>query len=470
MMKKIIVSLLIMALLTGCSSSNDNPNSNSSMTQNVPQNSQQPVVTGEVKTEYDDEFKASDEEKFAYATSTSENDTDMGLKTVKIDYAQGNLTNEQKMVIKYFSRDYMFVNSIEALQRYNKVFDNSVIKFYAYVDKVTYYDSERYELLVSLLSASDDTDYNNETKYMIIHGESSDERYIQGDMLLIYGRYNGIITKEIDGKSYIIPDVSVHGGYLIRFEIGGGWTPSRFTMKEVKQIAKCIFGENITISKPTLEEAMDNDGDDGFYVCTLDDQSNAKFGKYYFFEKEGKIYAASHLNTSIEFSPDMKHFFLFIYDYHLETLTLEYYDHNLKKIWKREFEDTTSASYDFTKNNVYLCANNELYIININTGEDVYGSKYIGAKTDIRKISQGLLAISEAKSDAFMLMDLQGNIKWKVNAQENVSQIDAIQVVDDRLVINACSGNVSYYYVIDIEDGSLIQTSKVERINFANYD
>ncbi len=423
---------------------------------------------------------ASKEKIESYKSSSAENDTDLGLKNIKIDYAQGELSEEQKQIVEYFSRDYMFVNSIEALQRYNNIFDNALIKCYVNVAKVISYEGDDYELLVYIMENSNEM-YYDESRFMIIKGATKDSRFIQGDNLLIEGRYNGVTSRTVDGVSLSVPEIAVHGGYVLQEQDGWYYYPSRFSMLEVKDIAKSIFGEDITISEP--DPNIDSvDSEMPYYVCTLDNQSNAKFSRYYFCERAGTISDAEH-GYGIEFAADFQHFFLFMYDGSLETLTLEYYDNSLNKIWKREFEGTTSASYDFTKNNVYLCANNELYILNIENGEDTYNSSYVGNKLDIRKFNDGVLLVSSEKSDAFMYTSLDGQIVWKLDAEENISNISSIQEVDGKLVIKVenhenmeyneyeggMTGSNEYYYVINMEDGTLIHKGTVDFVEFHQY-
>ena len=414
-------------------------------------------------------------------------DTELGLKNTKMDDTQGNLTDEQKEILRYFSGDYMFVNSIEALQRYNKIFDGALVSCFARVAKVVSYDDKSYELLVYLLEtesdafASDEEFAKMDDRYMLIKGKSSDSRFIQGDLLTLNARYEGIVTETVDGVNVTAPMLNIHEGYVLdedgdTYNYRTAFYPSRFDMLEVKNIAKTIFGDDITISEADVEESGDP-----AYVCTLDNQSNAKFSKYYFYERYGRLEDAVHPEYKIEFSADFQHFFLFMYDNSVETLTLEYYDNSLNKIWKREFESTTSASYDVTKNNIYLCANNEMYVINISTGEDTFPSTYVGNKLDIRKFRNGVLAISEGKSDAFLFTDLQGNIKWKLDSDEAINYIDAVQEVDEKLVIKVCnnenadtssyyetgdSGVNEYYYVIDMETGELLYSGSVDFIPF----
>jgi len=96
--------------------------------------------------------------------------------------------------------------------------------------------------------------------------------------------------------------------------------------------------------------------------------------------------------------------------------------------------ETTSAQYDYTKNNIYLTANNELYIINIETGEDTYDSTYIGSKDAIRKVNEGILMISNDRSDGIIMADLDGSIKWKTNLENDVSDVEGLKIVDDRII------------------------------------
>lgn len=140
----------------------------------------------------------------------------------------------------------------------------------------------------------------------------------------------------------------------------------------------------------------------------------------------------------------------------METLTLEYYSSDLEKVWKREFAETTSAVYDYTKNNIYLVANNELYIINIETGEDTFQPCFIGEKLDIRKLSDGILTVGENKSDAVIKNDLQGNMIWKTNLAGNVYRVEGIQLVGDTILLQLQLEDGLHYVVLDNATGSVI--------------
>lgn len=480
------ILLTVIMLVSGAGCGKNNLGSDKSSNKNI--GGSDTIETVQSLTQDDKATESETVISEKHTTKSNQNgifeDTELGLKNIKIDNSQEDLTKEQKEIVRYFSGDYMFVNSIEALQRYNRIFDGALVSCFVNVAKVISYDNESYELLVYLMEQetdcfSEDSE-ESKSRYMLLKGKSSDSRFIQGDFLTLKARYNGIVTEMIDGKSITVPMLSVHEAYILGEDGDTNYRtafyPSRFDKLEVKNIAKTIFGDNITVSEADLEESFDP-----AYLCTLDNQSNAKFSKYYFYERYGRLVDAVHPEYNIEFSADFQHFFLFMYDVDMETLTLEYYDNNLNKIWKREFEATTSASYDVTKNNIYLCANNEMYVININTGEDTFPSNYIGNKLDIRKFKNGVLAISEGKSDAFLFTDLQGNIKWKLDSDEKINYLDAVQEVNGKIVIkvtnneNADMGSYyetgdlginEYYYVIDMETGEIVYKGCVNAIPF----
>ena len=428
----------------------------------------------------------------AYENSSSDNDTDIGLKNIKFDTARGDLSDAEKMVAEYFNKDYLFVNSIEALQRYNKIFDDALIQGYVAVDKVISYEGDDYKLVVYLINNSNELayEYTGESyalpnRRMIITGTSGDSRLIEGDIIQINGRYKGITTETVDGESITVPEINVHKTDMYDPKDKDGWwyveTPSRFDKLQVKEIAKCIFGDNITVRNDApLDYGVESEDYYGSelenyngpcYVCELDNQSNAKFSKYFFNERYGTMTDAVHDNYELSFAGDFKHFYLFMYDRGMENLTLEYYDNNLNKIWKKEFEGTVSASYDVTKNNIYLVANNEFYVLNTETGEETFDSVYVGNKLDIRKFENGVLTISDKKTDAFMYMGLDGNVLWRSNADNDIPAYSNIQAqeMNDRIVLSIETYGSYYYYVIDKSDGSILYSGSVDTPNFRQY-
>jgi hypothetical protein len=309
---------------------------------------------------------------------------------------------------------------------------------------------------------------------------------MEGDTLLIYGRYTGLETLEIDGTSYTVPNISAQSAYFDTSQAPNDiyrYIP-KFDLSFVKGVATSIFGDDFEIREPIvgvdisqMQYDLWSEGCDAMpcFVVELENQSNAKFSKYFFYtDISSDVYGGdrievatdamgnSNIYRAIEFSADFEHYFLFTYDTSLETLTLEYYDSDFNKIWKREFSETSSADYDYTKNNIYLVANNELYIINIETGEDTYAPSYIGAKLAIRKLEDGILLVSQSKSDGVMKVGLDGSIIWKTNLSEDTYLISGIQVIDDRIIISqyywsSPSEHGTHYIVLNSETGEIKQ-------------
>lgn len=484
--KRIFSALLIFAFLftCGCGNSSDSDADSTKPISNLskPDNS----------LDAEPQDTASSEEKEAFANSTPENDTDVGLKNIKIDNAEQQLTDQQKAVLSYFDDDYLVPPSYEFLRRYPNVFDGAQIRIWGTVKKVISMDADHYELILwfNIGWAEYTYGYNNlKDNYDgdLIHltGKTGDTWFMEGDTLLIYGRYEGVKSVDLDGSSYVIPNINVHGEYFYPPNSSNEFYSyvEKYSAEDIKVVAENIFGNDIEVRKPIPGTDVTEDiyglweetsGDKcPYYIVELENQSNAKFTKYFFAAGADIDYgdarvsdAKDALNPSgieryIEFAADFKHFFLFTYDTNLENLTLEYYDSKLEKVWKREFSETTSALYDYTKNNIYLVANNELYIINIETGEDTFAPAYVGEKTAIRKLSDGILLVSKNKSDGVMKMSLDGRMIWKTNLSADTHFLDGIQLVGETIVLDQYYWNSpgdcgTHYIVLDNATGKVI--------------
>lgn len=414
----------------------------------------------------------------AFANSTPENDTDVGLKNIKIDTAEVNLTDEQKAVLEYFDNDYLPIPSYEFLRRYPNVFQGTQVEIFGSVKKVISMNNDNYELIIWVnvvpYGMAYDEEYYNEAyagNYLILRGKTDPASwYMENDVLMAYGRYSGVETVEIDGTSYTIPCVDAyHANYADQYR--GFIINDRFDYSAIKPVAQAIFGKDIEIREAEAEDfsedtAMSYERTLGYYpffLVELENQSNANFTKFLFSTQDGKIVDAKDppfdgvFERYVEFSADFEHFFLFTYNTSLETLKLSYYDKGLHKIWDREFENTTNAVYDYTKNNIYIVVNNELYVINIETGEDTFAPAYIGSRVAIRKFADGILTVSEGKSDGIMKSKLDGSIQWKANLSTDVQFVDGIQLVGDNLVIQYKDNDwVEHYVLINNSTGDII--------------
>lgn len=472
---KRLISLLliacILATLTGCSNNSQKSSSESSVSSG-PNTSQANSPT-------------------SIKNSSPKNDTDLGLKNIKIDTTTAELTEEQQQVLEYFDDDYLTVPSYEFIRRYPDVFQDAQLKVWGTVAKIISWNSDTFQLILWLNVGPVEYEYywdypENNGAYILLTGASGSTAFMEGDTLLVYGRYTGIETVEVDGVSYTVPKINMQNAYFDKSSAPNDiyrYIP-KFDLAFIKDVATSIFGDDFEIREPIQGIDIPEEqywmweevcGTMPCFTVELEDQSNAKFSKYFFYtDISSEVYGGDRIQVAtdamgysdiyraIEFSADFEHYFLFTYDTSLETLTLEYYDSEFNKLWKREFTETTSAHYDYTKNNIYLAANNELYIINIETGEDTYEPTYIGEKMAIRKLEDGILLISGSKSDGVMKVGLDGSIIWKTNLADDTFSVDGIQVIGSKIVISqyfwsSMDNYGTHYLVIDNETGVIKQ-------------
>ena len=414
--------------------------------------------------------------------STPEHDYDIGLNALSVDQLPEDVSEQERMTVEYFDKDYMFINSYEALQRYTPIFEDSLVEFYANVAKIISYEGDDFEILVYMIENSDETyaeTYASEERLMLIKGSSQDARVILGDNVLVRGRVKGMVSTDVDGISIMVPEIETIKGCIL----GGGYYyyPNMYSYDELKEFASGIFGEDIMFREASGEELLGSVIP--YHVCTLEDQSNIKLSSYEFHDRVGGLSDHEHPEYRIQVGADGEHFLLAMERYDVNTLTLEYYDNDLNCLWSREFTYSNSPCFDITKSNLYMCMGNELYIINLETGEDTFASQFVGEKIAVRKYEDGIFMVAAGGTDTYMYTDLQGNILWRVNADRNIPLLLSIQKVNETLVIQDEDAENSYYdsssggtrgiidsyIVLDINTGEIIRQGEVEVGVFHNY-
>lgn len=410
-------------------------------------------------------------------THDPENDTQIGLKNIKLDTKDRKLTESEKAIITYFDKDYLNVSNYDFLRRYPNIFQGAQITVDGMVAKVLSMDNENYSLILWLNTDPSYAPYATPGEYVVLNGKTNPSAWLmEEDVILANGRYTGVETVNFDGTSYTIPVVETYNTYY-------NTTRSQFMMAEkyeysfIKVVAEAIFGKNIEIREPvagediSMDEAIMGSYALGDYwpdpdervdlsrlsymdlLVELEDQSNANFKKFRFSKYEGQILDAkgpfdSGIVRNIEFSADFEHFFLFTRNESLESLKLTYYDKEFNKIWEREFEEITSAVYDYTETNLYIAVNNELYIINMETGEDVFPPSYIGEKKEVRKFSDGIIIVSASKSDGIMKVSSKGDIIWKANLSADPEYVNGLQFVNGNVILDYTDTDWNQYYCL----------------------
>lgn len=427
------------------------------------------------------------------STTTGENsnesgtDNEVGFKNIKAD-SKTDSSEEQKIISQYFDNDYIDIldYGYVFLARYPTIFEGSQICFTGTVEKLISSTDEDYKVLVWLGRSYNHYYYRRNTartyeKYkedtkndlIIVTGKQTDTRLLVGDEIVVYGRYNKIETQKIDETSYTIPTVT---SYRTFFNKAMG-APEKFDSDFIRKVSKVLFGNDVEIRNAKDGEDYDltqdmfncNYSEYPFMICELENQSNAKFTKYRMHQATGVVEDAKSKSDfcktgtsiddekiirKIEFAPDLKHYIIYTFDTELETLSVGYYDSNLQKIWQRGFEQTLNGVYDYTSKNFYLVANNDLYVIDMQTGKDVIKPSFVGQKSDIRKVADGIIMFSLEKSDSVMKVDNNGDIVWKTNLNNDdyIKGRNSVQFVNNRLIIS----NFFVSFELDAKTGELV--------------
>ena len=362
-------------------------------------------------------------------------DSAVGVNSMHVN--DENLSEAQKMLIGYTDDNYFQLHQYELLQRYPDAYNDAQVVFTGKVTKVIQVDDSSYEILATLDEFHDDTFFSqNEVCIKGNHADNYSDvtknyRIIEGDQIKCFGVSKGSQNVEVNGASSYLPvfeanQVIVDNGI-------GNYT--RYNLSYIKELSQAMFPNGIKIREPIQGQDFDINGSwdgihdysDLFLIGEPDDQSNANFTRYEFYQSRGYIRdnkSTADVIRQLKMSLYMQHYILTVYDSALKTFTIEYYDLSYNKLWSREFEnasiyqfDTMSDNdfFDYTESNIYLDLNNNLYVIDMETGEDRISPVTVGAKTDIRKTTDGILLFSDSMTDTVMKTDLEGNILWKLD-------------------------------------------------------
>ncbi len=369
------------------------------------------------------------------SSSTESSDNSIGVNSMKV--SAENLTEEQKMLIGYIDDNYFRLNQYELLQRYPDAFNDSQVVFTGQVTKIIQADDKSYEILATLNEYHDNMYFSqNEVCIKGNHADNYSDitknyRIIEGDQIKCFGVSKGSQTVEVNGNSSYLP---VFEANQVIVDNGIGHF-IRYNLNYIKELSQYMFPNGIKIREPIQGQDFDINGSwdgihdysDMFLIGEPDNQSNANFTKYEFYQSRGYIRdnkSTADVIRELKMSLDMQHYILTVYDSSLKTFTIEYYDLSYNKLWSREFENASiykfntmsdNDFFDYTESAIYLDLNNNLYVIDMETGEDKISPVTVGEKTDIRKTPDGILLISDSMTDTLIKTDLEGTILWKLD-------------------------------------------------------
>lgn len=402
------------------------------------------------------------------------------------------LSDDQYTVAQYFGDNYIsfdkgnqLITAYQFIQRHANQLVGTKIKIWGYVEKIiektdTYYTAKvniRQNEKDYLYGKGEYEKYKERTKddniIVKININSSKGQYMQGDYLCFYCLYEANDVVSIDGISNNYPILS-----STKEVSYSDYKEGAYSIKEVKNIAKLIFGNDIEIRNATDEDRSETKHkrftfkSSPFYVCDLENAKNSKFTQFYFGANTGAVVDA---NADVEkailrdfrVSPDLSKYIFFTYNSDTTTLGIGVYDRNLNKLWEREFENTETCDYDFTNNAIYLNADNEVYFMNLEDGTDIVSPCRTGRVDGVYKIPDGIILVTgQNKKDAVMKLNMDGKIEWTCSFDVALNYFN-LNYSDGKILISSCPDLFDGIMwerlcVIDSGNGNVLYDQKLE--------
>lgn len=412
---------------------------------------------------------------------TSANVETSNVEAVSFENMSGDdegLNEVQKSIVNYFDNDYFKIYDIEELQRYPQVFKDSKVEIGFIVKKVLKSTDEEFEAVV----ASVNTDFYTEEytgvnlsdipkeELFVIKGKQMQKRLLEDDLGIIYGRYVDVEEYNVDGVTYTLPTIR-----MINDIIQG----HRYDINTIKIVAEYIFGNDIKVTEPSEEDyiVLAEHLPKGFqsfaYRVTLDNQSNANFKVFDMDVDEGGIYYDYKYNDLSEnivkklfISSDFEHYIVTTYDSQQKHAYLEYFDKQYNKLWSREFDYNSNniqntSPLDYNTSQLAIVVDNDLYLIDLETGEDIIEPVTVGDKLKINMMSDGIVLIGNDNKDTIMKVGYDGETIFKTNGNVQMEEIYFVntQIVNGKLVVSLSGSNSEGFsgeqYLVVNNDGTL---------------
>ena len=187
------------------------------------------------------------------------------------------LSERERIIVDFFYTDYIRLE-YSSFTDHAKIYENANISTPLVIAKIISSDEETYEAIAILVDWDDHYDffsaidslkannYSLEGRQLIhITGNQTDpygDHLSEHEILRMYGRYNGMIEKEIEGKTYDMFSMTVN--QYVEYSPSGYVDP--ISKYNYETVARAIFGNDIEI-----ERAQDAPGHIGYLVVTPND-------------------------------------------------------------------------------------------------------------------------------------------------------------------------------------------------------
>lgn len=388
------------------------------------------------------------------AMNQSELDKEETINFLDISLDNENLTEDEKTVIRYFDDTYFSVSTAEDLGEYPIIYSGAKVKMSGKVRAVIKNDTTGYEALISLGKPEEYSKHQNNPELIMIKSNKQDKNIIQGNDIDIYGKYTGINTYLINSKNLSFSTINVF--YTVYYG------NSKKDLKTINEVAKYIFGNNIT-----MQEAPS-----GGYKVTLDKDINENLKSFSFNTELGQILpdtGGKSFYTDLSITPDLEHYIFTRCEFNTSLLVVEFYDKNFEKLWSREFnnvENNFTYCRDWNNKNMFIMINKELHLLDLSTGKDMITPILFDSDgKGILMAKNGALVIDlDNNNNMITKVDLKGNIEWKVSTKYKMGlpSFD-MQIIDDNYVVTweylneATYEYESAYIVLDDQGNKILE-------------
>ena len=107
---------------------------------------------------------------------------------------------------------------------------------------------------------------------------------------------------------------------------------------------------------------------------------------------------------------------------------------------------------------VALVADNSLYLIDTQTGEDLISPAFVGERVNIRIMHDGIILVGTGRADNIMKVDFEGNILWRSSADIDVGSNELMQIVNGNIVLKLFSADwwEQRMVVVDMQTGNIL--------------
>lgn len=365
-----------------------------------------------------------------------------------------NLNDIQKDIVNYFDNDYFWFFSKYA-QKYPQVFQGAKVMTSAAVVKVLKSTNEEFEVLAVDCGPTVYNYYENAKiedipveQLLVISGKQLNERLSTNNMFMLYGRYVDVENKEIDGKTYMVSKIQANNIVRTENDYSNNFK-DKHSFNTIKNVAEYIFGKDIKVNQAVAgQDYKANDETNNFYKITLDNQSNANFKVFNMYRSKGEItYNKIHnelsdnIQKNLFISADFNHYIVSTYDKETKHVYIEYFDRDLKKQWSREFDYASTKAFtspmDYNDKQMAVVVDNDLYLIDLETGENVIEPVMVGEKIKVNMLNDGIVLIGDNNKDTIMKVDYTGKVMFKTNGNTSMNTISSaeLQIINEKLVL-----------------------------------